>query len=403
MSVSGLNILFVTAHFPYPLIGGERIKQYHILKHLAKNNRIFLVSLDKGYNVENSYINEIKRINVTPHIFHLNKTRSYLSAALFSAFGNPLEIEYFNHREFKNKINEVVKEQNIDLIINFFIRTAEHVKSIPVRKILMAEDCRWFYQSGTSKESRNLHQKAIRAFEARKLRKYEANIMNYFDVTTAVTDEDKNQMRLLNSKAELQVLSNGVDAGKFNPAETDNLRQGIILTGKLDVWINILMIKRIVRNIFPKIKESYPGASLNIVGANPTSEVLKFQNNDIKVHADVPDIVPYLQDAAVFLHPHSGGSGIQNKVLEAMSCGCPVVTTRSGAKGINIRNGHNGFIADSDKEMSEYCREMLINSQSRNEIGENARDYVVNNHSWDSIFEKLGRIISDLFNNKSFH
>jgi polysaccharide biosynthesis protein PslH len=397
-SVKGLNILFTSAHFPYPLIGGERIKQYNILKHLGKNNRIFLICLDRGYEIKPEYIYEIKKINVEPYAFHINKYKGMLNAVLFSPNGKPLEINYFRHSEYSKKIAEIISENKIDLLMNLFIRTAEHVKGYNIKKILLAEDCRSFYQERTSKISANLIQKVRRLFDSLQIRKYEADIMNYFDVTTVVTEEDSEQMTLLNPKADIRILSQGVDHLIFEPPENNELRSDLLFVGKLDVWINILMVKKLIHEILPIIRKSFPGIKLHIVGANPVKEILAEQNDYIIVHSDVPDIVPYLQKAAIFLHPHEGGSGIQSKVLEALSCACPVITSKSGANGIGIIPGINGFIADNIEDFAAIAIALLKDEQLRITIGANARKLALEKHSWESINSDLEELIVDVLN-----
>ena len=393
--IKGQNILFTSAQFPFPLIGGERIKQYYLLKHLARENKIFLVCLDRNYRVTDSDMDELRKINIKPFLFHINPLKAYSSAAFFSPFGGPLEIEFFRNKGFKQQVDEILRKEKIDLIINFFLRTTEVVKNYKIKKILLAEDCRSFYQYGTSKVSDNFREKAIRFYDSLKLKKYEADIMNSFDVTTVVTEEDRYQMRELNSQSRIEILSNGVDTVKFCPPDINDYRKDLIFVGKLDCWTNILMVKRIVQEIFPGIKEKNPGIILHIVGASPVKEILVYQNESVLVHADVQDIVPHLQTAAIFLHPHIGGSGIQNKVLEAMACECPVITTPSGARGIKINPGVNGFITDNNTDIINIANELLNDNATINAVGKFARAHILKYHTWDSIYNDLEKIIHE--------
>jgi glycosyltransferase involved in cell wall biosynthesis len=398
MPVKGLNILFITAHFPYPLIGGERIKQSYLINHLAKNNKVFLVSLDKGYEIKDEYIQELKKNNIEAYGFRINKFKSYFNAAIYSPFGHPMEIEYFRHKLFNQKIKEIVANNKIDLVLNFFLRTAEYAKNINTKKILIAEDCRSYYQSRTSKVTANLREKAIRYYESVKLKKYESEIVNYFDLTTLVSDIDMEQMKLLNNKADIRILTNGVNTDIFSPPEKQNQRKDLLFLGKLDFLVNTMMVKRIIKEIYPLILKTNPDVKLHIVGANPTKELQKFASSQINFHSNVEKIAPFYQQAAAFIHPHEGGSGIQNKVLEAMSCSCPVITTSSGAGGIGIINRENGFIAGSNDEFAAIACELLNNEKLCNSIGENARKYILENHNWNNINQEFDRMIEEILN-----
>lgn len=395
MAISGLNILYTTVHFPFPPIGGDRIKQLKILEYLAKNNNVFLISLDRGFEIRDEYVDEIRKLGIVPYTFKINNLKAYLNTALLSPFGLPMEINFFRHAGFRNKIHEILNNNKIDLIISYYLRTTQYTRNINCKKILISDDCRTFYQSRTAMESRNLRQRAIRAFETKRLIKYEADIADCYDITTYVTKEDLSQMRKLNGNARLRILSNGVDTAKYLPPLDNSGRKGLVFTGKLDVWVNNLIIKRIIENILPKIQSKMPGTILHIVGSRPTKVVLSYSSDSVIIHRDVPDITPYLQNAAAYIHAHLGGSGIQNKLLEAMSCGCPVVTTPSGAWGFDIVNGVNGFIGNSDEEIANYCVDLLNNPGLIDSVGRNAREYILNNHTWEHVYKSLELILEE--------
>ena len=398
MLLKNLNILFVTAHFPYPIVGGERVKQYHIIKHLAKNNNVNIVSFDRNYPVTENDVKQMKEMGIESYVFHLNKFKSYFSAALYSPFRHPLEIEFFWDGRFRNKINEIIRTQKIDLIINYFLRTAEFVKNFKIKKILMAEDCRWFYQQKTYKISKNPRQKLIRYFESVKLRNYESAIMDYFDLTTLVSQKDLDCMKTVNQNAKLEILTNGVDTEKYLIKNNSENRKDLIFVGKLDVWINRLMLNKIINKIFPKIKSQIHDIKLHIVGANPAKDLLKKSDSNIIVHNYIEDFSGLLNESAVFLHPHEGGSGIQNKLLEAMACGCPVVTSVSGANGIEIINGETGFIANTYNDFIRYALNILNDLELRKKISANSRAYIEKHHKWEYVFQKLDEQILNVMN-----
>ncbi len=403
MAVSGLSILYTTVHFPFPAIGGDRIKQLKILEYLALSNKIYLVSLDRGYPVADEHIKEVEKMGIVPYVFKINKLKAYLNAAALAPFGKPMEVNFFRHPAFRDKIRDIINSNRIDLTISYYLRTTQYTSRINGRKLLISDDCRTFYQSRTASESEHFRQRAIRKFETARLRKFESKISDYYDTTTYVTSQDLEQARALNGKARLRILSNGVDTGKFAPPGDGCHRRGLVFTGKLDAWVNNLIVKRIVEKILPGIRAVLPDIKLHIVGANPTGEIMSYGSDNIIIHPNVPDLAPYLQDAAVYIHPHLGGSGIQNKLLEAMACGCPVVTTHSGAWGFSIVNGFNGFVASNDKEFIDLTLNLLNNPEHAKNIGSNARGYIIENHSWQRIYEQLDSILEEIFNGRGIN
>ena len=125
---------------------------------------------------------------------------------------------------------------------------------------------------------------------------------------------------------------------------------------------------KIAKSIMPLVWKKFPDAELILVGANPSKSILSLQSERIKIHKNVPDMKPYLQSAQVFIHPHSGGSGIQNKLLEAMSCECPVVTTQTGKQGIPAVDGDSIMIGNSDKELADNVIKILSDRKYAAEI-----------------------------------
>lgn len=387
-----LNILFLTARYPYPVIGGDRLKPYKILSYLGKKHNVWLVSFYQGSKIPSEYLDAISDLGVQVNIITLNPFLAGLNAILKNS-KLPLEIGYYHHKKFKNIVDNILNKNNINLGISFFMRTAEYLKSKPIKKILMAEDCRTLYQKRSYENSTKLYQKIIRLKEYKKLIKYEPEIVNYFDTTTLVTEEDIIAMKKNNPLADYSLLSNGTDIEKFIPNNKKNDEKIILFSGKLDVWANQLMSQKIIKELFPEIKKQVPEAKLIIVGANPPKHLLSQKTKDIDIIANVPNMIEYLQKASLFLHPHNGGSGIQNKLLEAMSCGCPVVTTPTGNQGINGINGQHLMIGKNTKELIEKSITILKNKDLADKISHHSRELIVKTHSWDVIYKQLDLII----------
>jgi glycosyltransferase involved in cell wall biosynthesis len=278
------------------------------------------------------------------------------------------------------------------------MRTAEYIKNRKFKKILMAEDCRVLYQKRSYEQSRNLKQKVIRFWEYKKLMVYEPQIVNSFDIVTLVTDNDIEAMQKNNPTANYRLLTNGTDIHHFQKPKEDKTRNGILFIGKLDVWANVLMVENIVNNILPIIKKEIPEVQLYIIGSNPPKRIQRLETKDIHIIPNVPDVVPYLQSMALFLHPHFGGSGIQNKLIEAMACGCPVVTTPTGIQGIPAQENIHVLIGTSPIELAKNTVRLLKDKEFAKYIGCNARELILNTHSWEAVYDATDKIINELIN-----
>jgi glycosyltransferase involved in cell wall biosynthesis len=368
-----------------------------VLKHLGSKHNVHLISFNQGGQPTEEQIENIQKLGVTVHPIALDAVKASIRALPLTLFaGQPLEIAYYNQPEFAVKVDSLMKSIDFDIVFSFFMRTAEYVKDKRIKKVLMAEDCRELYQERSFVGTKHPVQKLVRWWEVKKLRKYEPAIMEKFDVATFVTENDIEAMRRINPNAEYRLLTNGTDIESFVPPTENTARSGVLFAGKLDIWANVLMVDRIVNNIMPIVWEECPDTEFRIVGANPPKRIEALAGERIKLSANVPEMLPYLQRAAVFVHPHSGGSGIQNKLIEAMSSGCAVVTTETGTQGLPAEDGKNIMIGKNDSEIAEKIISLLKDKQLAGEIGKNARTAIVENLSWEVVYNQTDRIISEL-------
>lgn len=389
------TILFLSPRFPWPLIGGDRVKAYFLLKHLARSYRVILVTFSHGKTPTPDQIEAMRSIGVELHTVTLEPMKAGL-ASIRTLWSNlPLEIAFYTRPEFQHVVDDLLKRERIDLVVSFFMRTAEYIRKHPnLPRILVAEDCRVEYQTRSSSSARSLHQRLVRWWETRKLLAYEPEVVNDFDLTTFVSPEDVAAMKDLNDHAAYQVVTNGVDLERFSYVDDQSARSGVLFAGKLDVLANHLMAGSIVRDVFPMVQVLHRGATLTIAGANPKSSLRSMLGEGMELHADVPDLVPYLHRYAVFLHPHHGGSGIQNKVLEAMSAGCAVVTTPSGLQGIDAVHEEHCLVGTSDTDLADNTARLLADPALRQRLARNARTLMERTHSWDHVEQQMITAIS---------
>jgi polysaccharide biosynthesis protein PslH len=139
-----------------------------------------------------------------------------------------------------------------------------------------------------------------------------------------------------------------------------------------------------------------PDVTLKIVGKAPSNKLrtLITSMKGVELYADVPDVAPYLQSEGVFLHPQTVGSGIQNKLLEAMACGIPVITTPVGAGGIGgLVNGVHAIVDETDHQLADRAIELLSNESKAKELQHHARLLVEERYTWQAIYQSLDKAI----------
>lgn len=391
-----MRILFLTPRFPFPLIGGDRIKSYHMLKHLAKTHEVSLVSFNHGGMPTAEQVQKLKDINVAVYPVPLNPIVAGLMSAKSVVSNLPLEVAFYTQGNFRSIVQRLMAEQKFDVGISFFMRTAEYLRSAPVKKILVAEDCRTLYQSRSAHNAESLLQKIVRRWEVFKLKSYEPSIVDYFDTTTLVTNTDIEHMKRQNPRARYRLLTNGVEIDEYRFRDDHEQRRDIMFLGKLDYLANEFMALKIARDILPLIHKQLPDVRVHIVGSNPRPSIRRYESEHVIVHADVPDIELYYHQNAVFLHPHAGASGIQNKLLQAMAMGCAVVTTPTGLQGNPAVPGKDVLIGTTDEELAQHCVALLRDPVVRSTMARSARALIEATHSWEAVFRSLDEIIAEV-------
>ncbi len=198
------------------------------------------------------------------------------------------------------------------------------------------------------------------------------------------------------------MLPNGVDLDYFTPdenihRETDTL----VVSGKMSYHANVTMVLHLVQNIMPRVWATRPGVKLWIVGKDPTQEIRALsQNPNITVTGTVEDIRPYLRRASVAVSPVIYGVGIQNKVLEAMACGTAVVSTPQAISTLDVQPGQGVLVGQDANQFAEGVLKLLDNPQYRDEVGRAGYQFVLNNHKWSVVAERLEGIYHEAVDNK---
>ncbi len=220
--------------------------------------------------------------------------------------------------------------------------------------------------------------------EARKLRAYEREVAKHFHQCTVSTRGELNEFQMLNIPVPCEVIPNGVDITYFkrNSQRTRN-SSAIVFLGRMDYFPNIDGVLYFVEKIFPSIRQSLPEVELRIVGSNPARKVRRLAElPGVSVTGHVPDVRPYLLDAAVSIAPLRIARGVQNKILESMAMGIPVVATPEAAKGVQAIPGQDLLVAETPEGFASQVLEVLRNMQLREDLSRAGRQHVENVYTW---------------------
>jgi glycosyltransferase involved in cell wall biosynthesis len=216
-------------------------------------------------------------------------------------------------------------------------------------------------------------------------RRYESFMFDRFDRVVVLTDRDAEALKALNPATPTVTIPNGVDIDFFTPTGFEPDEPALLFTGNFDYPPNLDAALRLVRDIFPRVKQAVPAARLTLVGGNPPPALRAYARDDIEITGRVPDLRPYFECALVYVSPLRLGAGIKNKVLETLAMQTPVVATPLSCDGIPVEHGEHVLLATHDDEFVAQIVALLQDPALRARLAQNGRRLVEDQFTWQRV------------------
>ena len=379
--------MVITSRFPYPLDKGDKLRAYHQINELAKECEVHLVSLSNK-NIHEKDKNELEKICKSVSIYKLNKLQSVLS--LFGALFNkkPFQVALFYNKNIHKKIKKKTREINPNHIYCQLIRCAEYVKDeFDIPKTIDFMDV---LSKGIERRisTSPFYLKKILETEAERLKIYENIMFEYFDNHAIISLQDQELIYHV-KREEIAIIPNGIDTHFFSPDSKIKKKYTLLFNGNMQYQPNVKSAIYIVTHILPLVKEKIPGVSLLISGTSPTKEVQELASDAVTVSGWMDDIRDAYNQAIIFIAPMQIGTGLQNKLLEAMAMEMPCVTSKLANNALNAKTNDEILIGNSKEEYAELIIKLINDSSKREALGKNGQTYVRNNFNWETSTKKL--------------
>jgi glycosyltransferase involved in cell wall biosynthesis len=224
--------------------------------------------------------------------------------------------------------------------------------------------------------------------EARRLTYYEHLIFDYFESHCIISDQDRKAIFHPNN-SKIQIVSNGIDADFFKRSNQKQKSTHLLFTGNMSYPPNVEGAIRLVRDILPLVHERRPEVTVLIAGATPVAAVRALQSPHVKISGWLPDIREAYDESHIFVAPMVSGSGMQNKLLEAMCMEMPCVTTSLAAIPLGITHGIDCMVGESDQELANHILFLLEQSSESERIGASGRVYAKQQFDWAGTVQVL--------------
>jgi sugar transferase (PEP-CTERM/EpsH1 system associated) len=394
------EIIFLVHRLPFPPDKGDKIRSYHLLRHLTARYKVHLGCFIDDVDDE-KYLEEVESLCASAQVRRLNPLTARAKSLKGLITNQALSLPYYYDKVLAAWVENILQTKQIESIIAYSSPMGQYVIGSAFtgyRRIMDFVDVdsdKWRqYGEGT-----RWPMSWVYAREAKYLFVFERSIAREFDASVFVT---QNEVDLFNSlvpetASKHYAVANGVATDYFDPGTNYESpfpaeRFPIVFTGMMDYWANIDAVCWFAREIFPEIRSREPKAEFWIVGASPTRDVLALKSiSGVNVTGRVPDVRPYLKHAEFALAPLRVARGIQNKVLEALAMGCPVLCTPQAASGLQECSTTPVTIVDSGSKMVEAAIRLLQSCHTQ-KIRDSARNYILKYYSWQRNLDRFAQI-----------
>ena len=393
-----MRILYLCHRVPYPPNKGEKIRAFNQLRAIAARHEVDLFTLaDKEEDLrhEAALLQYCRRVTITQVIPTLARLRSL--PYLFTSA--PLTVPYFRSVDLRGRVRKALSAHGpYDRIFVYSSAMAQYVDGanrIPVVIDLVDVDSDKWKQYADLK---TFPLSYIYGREARCLRAYERKICERASCVFVSTEREARLLQQITSAARVHVISNGVDTAYFDPSLTSEKRSlpTVTFTGDMGYFPNEEAVIFFADKVLPQIRRSVPNVRFLIVGRNPTRKVLRLREKEgIEVTGLVPDIRAYLAQTHVSVAPFTVAAGIQNKILEALAYGLPVVATSRTVQGLSAAVAEIVETGNSSEELATKIVRLLRDPELARQKGSEGRRKVASEYSWKQSLDRMLQLLDD--------
>jgi sugar transferase (PEP-CTERM/EpsH1 system associated) len=382
-----VRILFVAPYVPSQI----RVRPYQFVRELSEQHHVLVLAVGSAQH-DGAAISELRDWGVEVEIVPLHAAAALKSSALAAFQGAPLQSAVCQSPELRSCFRTVLSQQAFDVVHIEHLRAARLHEVVPrtIPRVYDSVDCISLLLERTLASSHSLKQRFISAVEVGRTRRFEARLIQGFDATVVTSLDDAHALERLAENAHVDVIPNGVDLESFRPYVGPVDPATLVFSGKMSYHANASAVLHFVKDVLPLVRMTHPEVRLRVVGSNPPRSIKALERDPaISVTGHVADMRETLGGATVAISPMTVKVGIQNKVLEAMALGMPVVTSRLGAQGLDARPEQDMLVAEDSAGFARQIGRLLDDRALRGRLARAGRQYVETYHRWEVAGRRL--------------
>ena len=396
------NLLYLVHRLPYPPNKGDKVRSYHLLKHLTARHRVFLGTFVDDPDDE-VYVDTVRHLCPDLHVVRLNPRMAKLRSLTGLLTGQALSLHFYQNEGLQTWVKQTLAKEKIDAMVIFSSVMAQYVEAMPcdtsppmLVDFVDVDSAKWT-QYATS------HRWPLSWLYRREgecLLAYERAVAARSKRTFFVTENEASLFQKMAPECTdiVEAMSNGVDADYFSPdparaSPFEGAQIPLVFTGAMDYWPNIDAVIWFVNDILPALRQAWPRLRFYIVGRSPPPSVSALASEVVVVTGTVPDVRPYLQHAQVVVAPLRVARGIQNKILEAMAMARPVVASQSCVEAIDAKGETELLSAALAGDFVRQIDALLRSPVRAAAVGLAGRQRVLQGYSWDAHLAGIDRYL----------
>lgn len=421
-----MNILFVVPYTPNPI----RVRPYELLRTLVRRGHTITLATLWQNEQERQDLGALEALGIEIVAVPLSKAQSLWNCMRVLPSPEPLQSAYCWQPHLAHQLRQIVAQRRFDVIHVEHLRGARYglalkqaVSATPGAPPVVWDsvDCISYLFAQAAERSRSRSGRLMTRLELARTRRYEGWLLQQFDQVLVTSPHDRLALLALaqlsprpnrqrnhsaagkqhaqeNQSAEpVAVLPNGVDLEGFQQGDQPKAEKTLVFSGKMSYHANVTAALHLVQEIMPQVWAHDAAVRVQLVGKDPPAEVRALADtasapaNAVTVTGAVSTMRPYLSQATIAVAPVLYGAGIQNKVLEAMACGTPVIASLAAASGLQAERGRDLIVADDASAFATAILSLLAQPKRRAQMGQAGRSYVERVHAWDAVGAQLER------------
>jgi len=384
-----MKILVVLPRFPFPLEKGDKLRAYHQIRTLAADNEVYLFAATHTA-VSDADIEQMRRYCKAIKVVRLSRLYGLLRVVRNFFGSRSLQIGYWDARKAKQALRQFERQVCPDVVYSQMVRTMKYVSASPYPKVMDFQDALSMNLERRMMNRRGLAYFALH-YEFKMLRSAEYNAFGIFDALTIISEPDSEAIPQRKDSV-IHIIPNGVDFDYFKPIDTPK-KYDVVFCGNMQYKPNINAARFLVLDIMPLVWQRYPEARVLIAGATPTAAVRQLAGARVDVSGSVDDIRPCYASSRLFVAPMRIGSGLQNKLLEAMAMGIPCITTPIANASLAATPGTHLLQGQDAPQLAQAIITLLGDQALCQRLAASATAFVHERFSWESAGRQLQQVL----------